>query len=161
MISAFRFSPRKEYYGSIIKSMGRAMSTIAITCLFIVALYWLYKLSAHVRIVRKQSQPNNLRRNPYMAVSIDYQDVACSSVKAMGYKRFLVKDVLQLPLPSCTKPRCGCKYVYHKDRRSSAERRRFESIFSERNMTTDQADRRGADRGRRKTDMAAGIEFAN
>jgi hypothetical protein len=161
IISVFRFCPRKEYHISIITNMGQIMSTIAITCLFIVALYWLYKLSMHVRIVRKQSQPNNIRHNSYMAASIDYQDAACSSVKAMRYKRFLVKEVPQLPLPSCTKPRCGCKYVYHKDRRSSVDRRRFESILSDRNMATDQADRRGADQGRRKTDLTVHIEFAN
>ena len=64
--------------------------------------------------------------NPYRATAIICGENSCEAVKAISGKRFLdsEKDIPQIPLPSCDKSKCSCKYEHYLDRRNTDEIRR-------------------------------------
>lgn len=65
-------------------------------------------------------------REPYRAVSVKPGAPACSAVKALGQRRFLVTGdaIPRLPLDGCDCIHCTCTYSKHPDRRRRHEERR-------------------------------------
>jgi len=61
--------------------------------------------------------------NPYHAVSIEAGNRACAEANARDGRRYLSTAAPMLPLRGCTQSTCQCRYVHHKDRRNSQERR--------------------------------------
>ncbi len=52
------------------------------------------------------------------AVTISHEKNACEAVKAVGHKRYLVREAPILPLKDCTQSTtCNCQYLHHTDRR--------------------------------------------
>lgn len=61
------------------------------------------------------------QRRPYHAVSCRGE---CECLRAFREKRYLGEEAPPLPVPSCHKSHCDCKYVHFNDRRASASDRR-------------------------------------
>jgi hypothetical protein len=61
--------------------------------------------------------------NPFHAVSIEPGARACDEARSRDGKRFLSTAAPMLPLRGCTQSTCQCRYVHHKDRRASTDRR--------------------------------------
>jgi hypothetical protein len=63
---------------------------------------------------------------PYRSASISLASCAkpCATAKKMQGRRFLLRDVPQLPLHACTNASCSCSYERHRDRRNSPQDRR-------------------------------------
>ena len=59
----------------------------------------------------------------YHAVSIKFSSNACKAAKDMEGRRFLSSAAPRLPLPECEMLDCSCRFVHHKDRRASRDRR--------------------------------------
>src|SRR5688500_3618084 len=77
------------------------------------------------RIRTKRALPEPLREpvRPFQAISIFRGTSACDAARRFCDHRFLAKDAPTLPLPGCTMPEsCECRYLKHKDRRSTQRR---------------------------------------
>jgi len=59
----------------------------------------------------------------FHAVSIKFGSNACQAAQEMEGKRFLSGAAPKIPLPDCDVLECKCRFVHHKDRRSSDDRR--------------------------------------
>ena len=59
----------------------------------------------------------------FHAVSIKFEDNACNAAKELEGKRFLSSAAPRIPLPECDVLECKCRFVHHKDRRQSEDRR--------------------------------------
>jgi hypothetical protein len=85
----------------------------------------------------------------FHAVSIKYLSSACPAAKTMDGKRFLATAAPRLPLPDCDVLKCRCKFVHHKDRRSSEDRRNpFQGPLSQSTTGNFQVDQRILDERR-------------
>lgn len=105
---------------------------------------------------RKRTKPPN----PYASASVRQGDCACEGAKALEDKRFLSRDVPQLPLATCSAAQCGCRYVRHEDRRKTEDRREMFSLQSDLYSVSSDADRRLRSRGRRATDTADSLDLS-
>ncbi len=95
--------------------------------------------------VRVQQAPR-----PFHAVSINCdRRQACRTARGFGERRFLAREAPNLPLPSCDKATCTCRYEHHDDRREdlrrAADEGRAEHHYSG-------PERRRQQRGRRRRD---------
>lgn len=87
----------------------------------------------------------------YHAVSIKYMSSACPTAKSMDGKRFLATAAPRLPLPDCDVLKCRCKFVHHKDRRSSEDRRNpYQGPLAQSTTGNFQVDQRLSDERRDK-----------
>ena len=59
----------------------------------------------------------------YHAVSIKFSSNACKPARDLEGRRFLSSAAPKLPLPECELLECNCRFVHHKDRRASKDRR--------------------------------------
>jgi len=68
---------------------------------------------------RKSDEPST----QFHAVSLAYAKSACAAAKSMEGRRFLSGTAPRIPLPDCDVLECKCRFVHHKDRRQSEDRR--------------------------------------
>jgi len=59
----------------------------------------------------------------FHAVSLKSLSSACDAAKAMEGERFLSTEAPNIPLAECDATSCKCRYVHHKDRRATEDRR--------------------------------------
>ena len=107
--------------------------TILIVALVVVALlYFMMRGRQAAPASRSATAPRPTPATPaaglsdtaaFHAVSIKYLTSSCDAAKAMDGKRFLSSAAPRLPLLDCDAETCRCKFVHHKDRRSSEDRR--------------------------------------
>ena len=103
--------------------------TILIVVLVVIALgYFMVRsrqaASANSTPASRPAASSNISDSAaFHAVSIKYIAKSCEAAKAMDGKRFLSSAAPRLPLPDCDVAECRCKFVHHKDRRSSEDRR--------------------------------------
>ena len=108
------------------------------------------------RKTRHRAQYTAQPRSPYQATSIIAKACACDAVKSLGKQRFLTSGTIpKLPLAECTAATCDCRYVRHRDRRTSQDDR--SAIYSLQTVlyTAGDSSERRARRGRRETDRIA------
>lgn len=117
------------------------------------------KASARI-LASKTQQSTASQTQPYRAAAIVSPECACDAVKAMGGRRFLLREVPRLPVADCTMRKCECSYVRFRDRRSnSADRRALFSVMT--NMyTTIGNDERRSRAGRREIEESAAYSGA-
>lgn len=74
----------------------------------------------------KSAEPAQLRSTgnaAFHAVSLRFDENACSAAKEMSGRRFLSNAAPRLPLPECNALECRCGFAHHKDRRAGNDRR--------------------------------------
>lgn len=143
------------------------MKTLALVLLVIAILVIFMTIRPKARARGNGSSKNNKThiskdtsietRHSFRATSIIADTSACEAAKALGKKKFLDvdRDVPVLPLGDCTVSRCNCRYAHHDDRRDFSEDRRGPpGLKSQLYDVSDQQDKRGRTRGRRKDDLA-------
>ena len=88
------------------------------------ALWWLLRLrrAAAKDAAESSSQPRS-SNSQYHAVSMHVGNHACRSAREMVGRRFLATAAPKLPLAGCDVLDCQCKFVHHKDRRATRDRR--------------------------------------
>jgi hypothetical protein len=118
--------------------------------------YWMLRFPPDRKQKHEKVQSTNYRQHPYHAVSISHKGCACSTVTAVGDRRFLANKIPKFPLPNCDAPRCSCRYVHHDDRRELDSRRALYSIKSDVYTLTENTERRSM-RGRRQSDKKANM----
>ena len=60
-------------------------------------------------------------KSKHAAVTISHEKNSCEAVKAIGHKRYLVREAPILPLKDCTQSTlCNCQYLHHTDRRKTS-----------------------------------------
>ena len=104
---------------------GMNIVTAIIAIMLLVVLYVIEKRrnsSDRIRQAprRKSSAPSATK---YHAVSLRIPSSACDAAKKMEGRRFLSSAAPRIPLPDCDVLDCKCRFVHHKDRRSSDDRR--------------------------------------
>ncbi len=83
----------------------------------------------------------------FHAVSIKLGPNACEPAQSMDGKRFLSGAAPKLPLPNCNNLECKCRFVHHKDRRESEDRRSpFGQSIASTTGTHPKEQRQGEDR---------------
>jgi len=116
--------------------------------LLVLSLVWLYFHRA-LKVVstennKSSSQPNP--KNNFHAVSIHTCAHPCENVESFKGRRFLAREVTQLPVEGCTHQHCTCGYVHHQDRRSGEDRRypsiAMQGVFSQKEHRAKKSDRR-------------------
>jgi hypothetical protein len=113
------------------------------------------KSSAGV-LSKKNKQASRTSTARFRSAEIEFDDCACDAVKAIQGQRFLVRDVLRLPVPDCDKPNCQCSYVRYNDRRIWTEdRRAFYSLKTSHYIQSENKERRKTE-DRRAANESAG-----
>ena len=84
------------------------------------------------------------------AVSIAPGHRCCAGARELRGQRFLSREAPMLPLASCDRADCTCRYEHHQDRRKGARRARDMGVAVDGWVETDK--REGVKRGRRKDD---------
>jgi hypothetical protein len=102
--------------------------------------------------VQHSGRPVQIHRvtNPFHAVSILAGPACRRTADEYAGKRFLSREAPQLPLETCDRAKCRCRYAHHEDRRSGEDRRQRGDVWTP-HLTTLANDRR-ARNGRRVTD---------
>lgn len=78
----------------------------------------------------------------------------CTAARAIGGKRFLVREAPELPLPGCDAATCQCKFAHHDDRRrEDYDRRQKQNQLRSELYVSDGHRERRVSRGRRATDF--------
>jgi len=139
------------------------MLVISLILIAMIVTYWFITVRSTTKPKRKKVPRTDYQQHPYHAVSIRHSGCACSSVTAVGDRRFLAEKVPNFPLPSCDAPRCDCRYVHHNDRREDG-RRALYSLNSDFHILAGHTERRHR-KGRRQsdhgTDLASDFDFKN
>lgn len=107
-----------------------------------------------MRQMNRQEVPEN--SYPYRSASISADTCAepCAAARKIQGRRFLLRDVPQLPMHMCTNNNCTCTYVRHKDRRNSPQdRRAFFSLKTDLHVLGGEEEKRGIN-SRRNHDKA-------
>lgn len=89
--------------------------------------------------------------NPWHAVSIAPGPGACKAASELVGQRFLSREAPPLPLGTCDKAACTCRYEHHENRRKGP--RRFRELGVSIDGYQDEDRRDETKRGRRKTDL--------
>ena len=103
--------------------------TILIVSLVVIALLYFYvrgrqTASANSTPAARPATAKKLSdTSAFHAGSIKFTSRSCEAAKSMEGKRFLSSAAPRLPLPDCDVAECRCKFIHHKDRRSSEDRR--------------------------------------
>lgn len=102
--------------------------------------------------VRLSGRPVQVHRvvNPYHAVSIHAGPSCFETELEFGGRRFLSHEAPSIPLPTCNRAKCTCRYVHHDDRRRGSDRRHRD--VWDRGGLIGRVDDRRTSRGRRATD---------
>ena len=85
------------------------------------------------------------------AVSIAPGPRCCAGARELRGQRFLSREAPMLPLASCDRTDCTCRYEHHQDRRKGARRARDMGVAVDGWIEKD--NRLGEKRGRRKSDQ--------
>jgi hypothetical protein len=85
------------------------------------------------------------------AVSIAPGPRCCAGARELRGQRFLSREAPMLPLASCDRTDCTCRYEHHQDRRKGARRARDMGVAVDGWIEKDH--RVGEKRGRRKSDQ--------
>jgi hypothetical protein len=85
------------------------------------------------------------------AVSIAPGTRCCAEARELHGQRFLSREAPKLPLASCDRTDCTCRYEHHQDRRKGARRARDMGVAVDGWVETDK--RTEPQRGRRKGDQ--------
>src|SRR5262245_28017620 len=88
----------------------------------------------------------------FHAVSIAPGPLACAAARGLGQKRFLSREAPVLPLKTCDRGDCECRYEHHEDRRKGPRRATDMGISVDGYDGNDK--RSGPKRGRRKSDRS-------
>ena len=107
-----------------------------------------------MRQMNRQEVPEKFY--PYRSASISAATCAgsCEAATKIQGKRFLLRDVPQLPLRTCTNSHCSCTYDRHKDRRNfTQDRRALFSLKTDLHVLGGDQEKRGVN-GRRDHDRA-------
>jgi len=103
--------------------MNLVTSIVAIVALILLYLFVRRRgNSENVRPYQQQKTSVN-PANKFHAVSIKFKNNACGAAKKMEGKRFLSSAAPRIPLPDCDALECSCRFVHHKDRRATDDRR--------------------------------------
>jgi hypothetical protein len=86
------------------------------------------------------------------AVSIVPGSRCCEEARQLRGKRFLSREAPQLPLKTCGRADCACRYEHHPDRRGGARRLADMGVAVDGWIEVDKRTR--SKRGRRKGDQA-------
>lgn len=124
------------------------LTLMALLIVFLLAV-WLFVRSRQASKLDESgpaTQPGG-SNTAYHAVSIKYSSNACRAARDMADRRFLATAAPKLPLAECNVLECKCRFVHHKDRRASKDRR---SPFGPSGF--------GAGTGRHNTEQRAGEE---
>ena len=90
------------------------------------------------------------RKVSHHAVSIAPGPRCCKEARELQGHRFLSREAPMLPLVSCDRTECTCRYEHHEDRRKGPRRARDMGVAVDGWVETDK--RVGETRGRRKDD---------
>ena len=85
------------------------------------------------------------------AVSIAPGQRCCTGARELRGQRFLSREAPMLPLASCDRTECTCRYEHHEDRRKGPRRARDMGVAVDGWIEKD--NRLGEKRGRRKSDQ--------
>ena len=101
-----------------------SLDTLTIILLLLLSIWWLMRKRRQAQ--QDESEPRlrtGKKKTAYHAVSIKFQQDACTAAKAMAGRRFLATAAPKLPLPECDATDCKCRFAHHDDRRSGKDRR--------------------------------------
>ena len=95
------------------------VALIIIGIVILVALYaWLRQRPAQSDTRPTAHLPGtSASGTQFHAVSIKFEESACSAAKDLEGKRFLSSAAPRIPLPDCDVLECKCRFIHHKDRR--------------------------------------------
>ncbi len=80
-------------------------------------------LLSRIRAKRREPDVATPPVRPFQAISIFRAPIACEMAHRFSDHRFLAKDAPSLPLAGCTMAeKCECRYLKHRDRRSTTRR---------------------------------------
>lgn len=101
------------------------VQTVLLGIALLLAIGWLI---LRIRYGKTELAPKPAIKSPhkkvdYHAVSIRFEENACSAAKVMSSRRFLSNAAPQLPLPECDALECRCIFTHHGDRRGGKDRR--------------------------------------
>jgi len=101
------------------------LPTMVLILALLIAIWWLMRKR---RQSVDETPTTNLRRpaaasTEFHAVSIKFSSPACAAARKLTGRRFLATAAPKLPLEDCNVLECKCRFVHHKDRRSSKDRR--------------------------------------
>lgn len=128
------FGVRNGPVRSTVKAIGLVTDGVEKEMNLSIAIAGLLILALVLFFVRRKTQAPDKRpaaKKPatagateaFHAVSIKYASSACSAAKSLEGKRFLSTAAPRIPLPDCDVLECKCRFVHHKDRRQSEDRR--------------------------------------
>jgi hypothetical protein len=144
----------------LVPSWGTLMSVVILIFMALAVTYWMLIFAPDRKRKHRKMQRVDYRQNPFHAVSIRHSGLACSTVIAVGERRFIADKVSHFPLPNCNVPSCSCRYVHHEDRRELDERRIFYSLQSDHHALAEKTERRSM-RGRRRSDNSTDAGTVN
>ena len=104
--------------------MDIAASIVAV--IILILLFLLYRRTQATTTKRPPlpSRPGKAKPDSqFHAVSLKFPASACDAAKAMEGKRFLSSAAPRIPLAECDSLECKCRFIHHKDRRESDDRR--------------------------------------
>ena len=99
------------------------MLTMAFILALLVAVWWLVRKRRESVADQTTTKLRSNANTKYHAVSIKYSGRVCDAAKDLSGRRFLASAAPKIPLPECDVLACSCRFVHHKDRRSSKDRR--------------------------------------
>ena len=102
---------------------------IAIGIVAIIVLMLLYLLFRRTQSTTNKRPPVASRpgtakpTSRFHAVTLKFSSKACDAAKSMEGKRFLSSAAPRIPLSEWDSLECKCRFIHHKDRRESEDRR--------------------------------------
>ncbi|MDH3351355.1 MAG: hypothetical protein OEM60_05020 [Gammaproteobacteria bacterium] len=101
-----------------------SLALLAFVIVLLIAV-WIFARSRQASTSQKSTPAMRASSSntAYHAVSIKFPSNACAAAKEMANRRFLSSAAPRLPLAECNVMECKCRFVHHKDRRTSKDRR--------------------------------------
>ena len=99
----------------------RAMYLALIVLIYVVAVIILLNPLSWDSLNRKTRK--HRATAPYHAISLSCESEQCNCSAVVGDSRFLLNEVPELPRSQCMAEVGACRYVHHRDRRDSKDRR--------------------------------------
>ena len=103
--------------------MNLVTSIVAIAALILLYLFVRRRGTSENVRPDQQNKTSAKPTSKFHAVSIKYKSNACEAAKKMAGRRFLSSAAPRIPLPDCDALECNCKFIHHKDRRDTDDRR--------------------------------------
>jgi hypothetical protein len=99
------------------------LSSIAVVLLLALLFVMRRNRGTSNRRPEMPKRENDSADTQFHAVSLSFASSACEAAKSMEGRRFLSGTAPRIPLPDCDVLECKCRFVHHKDRRKSEDRR--------------------------------------